>query len=107
MVRMYNRSQEDTLDGTDVTVSVDGRSYSVKAGEDIILTPGESITIYPYQYHSFWAQEGSGSVLIGEVSLVNDDRIDNRFLDAVGRFPKIEEDEQPLYLLSSDYQDIV
>jgi D-lyxose ketol-isomerase len=42
-------------------------------------------------------------VLVGEVSLVNDDNIDNRFFDPVGRFPAIEEDEPPLYLLCNDY----
>lgn len=38
-----------------------------------------------------------------EVSKVNDDTNDNRFYEKIGRFPKIEEDEKPLYLLFSDY----
>ena len=42
-------------------------------------------------------------MLVGEVSLVNDDDTDNRFLEPVGRFPAIEEDEPPLYLLTQDY----
>jgi D-lyxose ketol-isomerase len=37
------------------------------------------------------------------VSLVNDDQHDHRFYDPVGRFPDIEEDVPPLYLLSNDY----
>jgi len=37
------------------------------------------------------------------VNRVNDDRIDNHFFGAVGRFPEIEEDEEPLYLLTKDY----
>jgi D-lyxose ketol-isomerase len=41
--------------------------------------------------------------LVGEVSVVNDNKSDNRFYDPIGRFPKIEEDESPLYLLVSDY----
>ena len=40
---------------------------------------------------------------MGEVSAVNDDATDNRFYDPVGRFPEIEEDESPLHLLASDY----
>ena len=32
-------------------------------------------------------------VLVGEVSQVNDDRTDNYFLEPIGRFAKIEEDE--------------
>jgi D-lyxose ketol-isomerase len=42
-------------------------------------------------------------VLVGEVSLVNDDNTDNRFLDPIGRFPTIKEDEAPLHLLVKDY----
>jgi D-lyxose ketol-isomerase len=34
---------------------------------------------------------------------VNDDNSDNRFFEPVGRFPVIEEDEPPLYLLVQDY----
>jgi D-lyxose ketol-isomerase len=41
--------------------------------------------------------------MVGEVSMVNDDRLDNRFLDPVGRFPTIDEDEPPLHYLVSDY----
>jgi len=41
--------------------------------------------------------------LVGEVSRVNDDEKDNRFLDPIGRFPQIEEDEPSLYLLCNEY----
>jgi len=37
------------------------------------------------------------------VSLVNDDDRDNRFLEKVGRFADIEEDDKPLFLLRQDY----
>ena len=42
-------------------------------------------------------------MLVGEVSAVNDDNSDNRFHEKVGRFPDIEEDEQPVRLLVGDY----
>ena len=42
-------------------------------------------------------------VLAGEVSRVNDDHTDNRFLEKAGRFPAIEEDAPPLRLLVGDY----
>jgi D-lyxose ketol-isomerase len=42
-------------------------------------------------------------VLIGEVSMVNDDANDNRFYDKIGRFPDITEDEKPVHLLVTDY----
>ena len=54
-------------------------------------------------YHTFWGESGKGKILVGEVSKVNDDRVDNRFYEPVGRFPEIEEDEPPLYLLGMDY----
>jgi D-lyxose ketol-isomerase len=41
--------------------------------------------------------------MTGEVSAVNDDKTDNRFHEPVGRFPEIEEDADPLYLLCQDY----
>ena len=48
-------------------------------------------------------EPGSGSVLIGEVSQCNDDNIDNRFYEDIGRFPEIEEDEEPYRLLCNEY----
>jgi D-lyxose ketol-isomerase len=45
----------------------------------------------------------TGKVLVGEVSAVNDDNSDNYFYEPVGRFPVVEEDEEPLHLLVPDY----
>lgn len=88
---------------TDVTVHCDGREFTVPAGTKVRLTPGESITIYPYMYHDFHVEEGSGDVLLGEVSMCNDDEHDNRFYEPIGRFPEIEEDEEPYRLLCNEY----
>jgi D-lyxose ketol-isomerase len=38
-------------------------------------------------------------VMAGEVSQVNDDNNDNYFLEPVGRFSEIQEDEPPLHPL--------
>ena len=81
----------------------DGRTYQVKAGTQIRLTPGESISIQPLMYHDFEVEKGTGAVLLGEVSQVNDDNTDNRFNPPVGRFPEIEEDEAPYRLLCNEY----
>ena len=89
------------MEDSPVTVSIDGVRRVVMAGDQVTLAPGESITLPPYLYHKFW---GAGDrVLVGEVSLVNDDYIDNRFYEAIGRFPEINEDEPPLHLLVTDY----
>lgn len=100
-IRLYRTTPDNRLADTPVTVSLDGVVRTVPAGTVLRLSPGESITLPQGLYHSFWAE--AGRTLIGEVSLVNDDSADNRFLDEDGRFPEIEEDEPPLYLLGTDY----
>jgi len=42
-------------------------------------------------------------IIAVEVSKVNDDKTDNRFLEAGGRFPQIEEDCPPVHFLCSEY----
>lgn len=103
LVQVYNSTPDEKFADTPVSVSVDGRRYMVDAGAVVRIRPGESIAIPAGQYHKFWGEEGRGTILLGEVSKVNDDTIDNRFYDKVGRFPAIEEDESPLYLLGNEY----
>lgn len=101
--QVYNRGRDGKLDGGDVEVSLDGVRRTVKAGTQLVLKPGESVTLTPFMYHEFWAREGTGTSILGEVSTVNDDATDNFFLKALGRFPKIEEDAAPLHLLCTEY----
>jgi len=100
-IELYNANNEDGLADSNVVVSLDGVKRQVKAGDVVRLAPGESITLRPRLYHKFWGAEDR--VLVGEVSLVNDDQNDNRFYESVGRFPAIEEDGEPLHLLTTDY----
>jgi D-lyxose ketol-isomerase len=100
VIKLYNSTPAGTLADTDVTANMDGVQHVLKAGSTVVLEPGESITLTSGLYHEFWGAEDR--VLVGEVSLVNDDRTDNRFHEPVGRFPQIEEDEPPLYLLTED-----
>ncbi len=46
-------------------------------------------------------------VLVGEASMVNDDTSDNCFYESIGRFLVIEEDEEPIHLLASDYKKFI
>lgn len=101
VIQLYNATPEDGLADSRVTVGTDGIKRVVKAGDKLQLAPGESITLPPRLYHEFWGAEDR--VLVGEVSLVNDDKTDNRFYKPVGRFPEIEEDDVPLHLLVTDY----
>ena len=104
LIRVYNSTKDEDLDKeNDVTVHMDGRVFTVKAGTQVKLTPGESISIHPYMYHDFEIEPGTGAVLIGEVSQCNDDNTDNRFHEPVGRFPTIEEDEPAYRLLCNEY----
>jgi D-lyxose ketol-isomerase len=103
LIRIYNSTQDGEYATTDVTVNSDGREYTVPAGAQVKLTPGESITIYPGLYHDFEVEKGSGAVLLGEVSMCNDDNTDNRFYEKLGRFPTVEEDEPPYRLLCNEY----
>jgi D-lyxose ketol-isomerase len=106
LVQVYNSTENGEFADSPVNISIDGRNYIVKAGTVLRLTPGESITIPTGQYHKFWGEKGSGKLLLGEVSTVNDDNKDNRFYEEMGRFPVIEEDEKPLYLLCNEYPSV-
>lgn len=103
IIHVYNDAGDGSRSTEDVLVNRDGRSYLVPAGTGVELKPGESITLWPHQYHDFDTVPGTGDILIGEVSMCNDDNTDNRFYEPVGRFPKIEEDEPPYRLLCNEY----
>ncbi len=104
LIRVYNSNEDESIDyESDVTVQCDGRRFTVPAGTQIRLTPGESIFVTQGMYHDFEVEKGTGSVLLGEVSQCNDDNTDNRFNPPVGRFPEIEEDEKPYRLLCTEY----
>ena len=94
---------ESGLSDREVQISCDGVMRSVPARGKVVLEPGESITLLPRVYHSFYGEGGRGRVLVGEVSRTNDDNTDNRFLEPLGRFPEIEEDEPPYRLLCNEY----
>jgi D-lyxose ketol-isomerase len=102
-IELFQSTTYDSLDQvTPVLVSIDGLKHEFKPGSVVELKPGESITMTPRLYHRFWGV--GGRVLIGEVSAVNDDHDDNRFLLPQGRFPAIEEDVEPIHLLIGDYE---
>ena len=98
---LYNATKDEKLAKTLVHYSQDGIKKTIEAGKKLVLKPGESLTLPPYLYHKFYGE--GRPVMIGEVSMVNDDASDNHFLE-VGRFPEIAEDTAPKYLLCNDYQ---
>jgi D-lyxose ketol-isomerase len=103
VIELYKATADEKPSDEPFSVSVDGVRRACNPGDMVVLTPGESICLEPYVYHRFYGAPGKGRVLTGEVSAVNDDANDNRFLDPIGRFPEIEEDEPPVHLLCNEY----
>jgi D-lyxose ketol-isomerase len=100
-VKLWKADQNEQPTDEPCSVQVDGVTTIVPAGEVLRLYPGQSISFEPYMYHQFWSENGPS--MIGEVSTVNDDANDNRFLEEQGRYPSIDEDEPAQYLLCNEY----
>ena len=101
-LELFSRAPDGGIDETaEVEVYCDGIARRMAGGSKLRLTPGESVTLLPNHWHSFWGE--GADVLVAEVSTVNDDHTDNVFRDPVGRFAEIEEDEAPVHLLVADY----
>jgi len=96
-----SNANRDLNPAAPVSGMCDGFARTLGTGDILEPSPGESITLQPGSWHTFWGK--GGDVLIGEVSTVNDDETDNMFADSVGRFSAIEEDCPPTHLLVSDY----
>ena len=104
VIDLFKSDEKEDFSNKSFSVKTDGIVRKLNPGDSIILTPGESICLEQGIYHRFYGEPGKGKVLVGEVSCVNDDSSDNRFHESIGRFPVIEEDEQPVHLLASDYK---
>lgn len=100
IMRFAHHTATETRGTQPVEICVDGIPRQVEAQAEVEFTPGESVTLVPGIYHTFYGQRGS--VLVGEVSSVNDDATDNRFLDPLPRYPKVEEDEAMLWPLCNE-----
>jgi D-lyxose ketol-isomerase len=103
-IKLYNSLENGEVDyKSEVSVDLDGVTYVFEAGEEVNILAGNSITLRPYMYHMFWAKEGCGDLICGEVSSINDDNIDNYNAEEVSRFSKVEEDEAILHPLCNEY----
>jgi len=102
-VQLYNSAKDGEFAPTPVSVTCDGVRRQVEAGGTIILGAGESITLTPYLYHTFYAVDGHG--LIGEVSSVNNDDTDNHFkepLPGIRRLRKTNRRSLTLHRIPKD-----
>ena len=103
VIELYRADERNGFSDQAFSVSIDGIRRELDPGAAVVLGPGESICLEPYVYHTFYGEQGAGSVMVGEVSDVNDDQADNCFYEELGRFPDIIEDEAPLYYLCTEY----
>ena len=107
LVKLWNADPKTgKLLDTDVRVRMDGVEHVFKAGEEVTVTKGNSISLTPYISHIFGPKPGTGDCIVGEVSKVNDDHTDNYFVEPVARFADIVEDEPPVHLLCNEYAKI-
>ena len=106
-VYLWNTDAAGNQLDTDVKVFMDGIEYSYKAGEEILVYPGDSISLAPHIAHIFGPKPGFGDIVVGEVSKVNDDTTDNYFLEPTARFADIEEDEPVLHPLCNEYAKVI
>jgi D-lyxose ketol-isomerase len=83
----------------------DVRMLDLAPGARVRLAPGESLTLEPFVAHAFWAE--GGAVLAGEVSLANDDRTDNCFLEPLKPPAPVVEDAPRRYLTLRDLPKLV
>ena len=104
-LRLYNSIEKNGIYdidvNSDVFIRMDGEEKTLRAGSVVEVTNGNSISLPPYLYHEFWAKEDTGDLIIGEVSSINDDTIDNQFLLEITP-QSIEEDDTIRYPLCSD-----
>lgn len=101
LIKLYNASDDNNLSDTPVEVLMDGRKFTINAGQIIRVKPGESITLKPRQYHTFWADDSK--VLFGEVTM-NDN--EHYFYGTSPSPTIIEEDTPKKYLLTDEYGEI-
>lgn len=95
-------SNEENDYEPDAAVYTASRINSASVGTQICLTPGERIHVQQYLYHAFSEEKKTGSVLLGKVSMDNDDT-GNRCNPTVGRFPKIRDYEPQYRLLCNEF----
>ena len=106
-VYLWNTDEAGNQLDTDVVVPMDGILRTFKAGEEILVYPGNSISLKPHVAHIFGPKTGCGELVVGEVSKVNDDNTDNYFLEPTSRFAEIGEDEAPLHPLCNEYDKVL
>lgn len=107
-IKLYNVTESGDVDKeTMVDMLCDGILSEVEPGKTVFIKRGESITLKAYQYHLFWSEKGHGPLILGEVSSINDDNIDNFNAEPISRFTTIEEDAEIVYPLCNELKKVI
>ena len=107
LMECYNVDIDGNPLETEVEIYVDGSKTTLKPYEVLRLCPGQSVTVNRYLMHRFYGEPGSGLVMVGEVSQVNDDTSDNYFAAPLGRFSEVVENEAKKYYLWVDLAEVL
>lgn len=106
-IKLYNTVDGKAAD-TPVEIYQDGIKHTYRPGEEVLIYPGNSISITPGIAHTFGPKPGSGDLICGEVSKINDDNIDNYHIELQPKqYADIEEDEPVLHPLCNEYGRLV
>lgn len=105
-IRLFDTDAAGEITDKPVTIFRDAIPYTYRSGEEFYVTAGNSVTLSPHMAHIFGTKAGTGDLICGEVSKVNDDNTDNYFLEHTARFADIEEDEPILHPLCNEYSAI-
>lgn len=100
-----NESHEMTAQ--EVSVQVDGLWQQVEAGGQVVLQPGQTITLPSYLSHVIDASTSEIDVILLEVSTANNDNNDNYFPDFTPTASAIEEDEAAVFYLLDEQHSLV
>jgi D-lyxose ketol-isomerase len=89
---------------TPVSIYQDGIRHTYMPGGQVIIRPGNSISVTPGIAHTFGSEPGSGDIVCGEVSKVNDDTVDNFHIELQPQqYAMIDEDEPIVHPLCNEY----
>ena len=66
VIDLCKSDENEDFSQEDFEVKIDGINRTIKAGGQVILTPGESICLVQGLFHRFYGEEGKGKVLVAK-----------------------------------------
>ncbi|MFP4381073.1 MAG: D-lyxose/D-mannose family sugar isomerase [Candidatus Sumerlaeia bacterium] len=102
VVQIFLSTPDDELDEHNrIPTCINGIAYNIKAGGISRLAPGDGITIHAGVFHKFWAEKAG--CIVGEIYTSSPKKNEIFLLEPGEWYNRIEEDEDPLFLLNHEY----